>query len=384
VIAGLYAFTAFGTYCYVHIFLLPKIHASTNDLARFEPRILADLKLLTTDPIYKDLPREKNAERFLSGFISWAGSHVEVLKDLNHDRLITLMKAHERALQNDEEWAALLADDQLKDLDLKWVDQLAAYDHINFGTHPVYHDLLARVEHAHGYERMQIAAALPLPDMNELRFAALARVAQLETEDRIDEAIPLYRHVGYLISTTDSMVGLYNSVIMLQNEKSLAERTDFKWPVVDSRRISAMKRTSWAWSGIERIKSRQGSLGAFEPYFKRSANACAGVLEVLNLESMLQDYLSPTTFLESDFRDRLAKQNSFAKQLYTVCDHENLNVFLTPIAEADSPLMLSRRKVNPARIPFLRRIIGLTLLTEAIPNDFRLYEEDPRQPASSD
>jgi hypothetical protein len=48
----------------------------------------------------------------------------------------------------------------------------------------------------------------------------------------------------------------------------------------------------------------------------------------------------------------------------------------------DSPLLLGHLKLNPARIPFLRRIVGLQWVAITQPSHFQLYEEAPRHPAS--
>lgn len=389
---------------YARFALLPSVRAASADLDRFEPRILADLRTLQAHPIFAGssaaagppvtggraaagpaatadagATRERNAERFLSGFITWNGA--EPLQTVDHDRLVAMMREHEHALVSDDDWSALIDDDALDDLDLNWVDQLAAYDHIDFGTHPAYIDLLSRVAGANGFERASIAARLPYPELAELRFATLARVAQLMEEDRWREASSLYRHVADLMQTSDSLIGSMMSVVMLQNEKSLRDRTGTPaWPVVDDDLIGAMKRTAWAWDGIEQL--RPARLRDFEPYFNRQTGACAGLLEMFGTGAMLQDYLEPTAFLEYDLRPRLAKQTQFKKRLFEMCDHQNLEVFLAPMDEG--PLMIGRLKPNPARIPFLRRILGLKILASESPTYFRLYEEAPRQPASGD
>jgi hypothetical protein len=381
--AGLYGITAIATHFYVREFLLPQSRAASLELSKFEPRILADLKLLKEKPVYSVLPREKNAERFLSGFVSWQGPGTSEINNADHDRLIAMMKDHEHAVQSDEEWDGFLDDENLDQIDLSWVDQLIAYDYFDFGSNPATIDLLSRVEHSHGIARVRIASNLPFPDMRELRFAALARVAQLQLEDRLAEAPALFRHVSYLLSTTDSLMGSMISVDMLQNEKSLAERTGIPWPHIADEQIWALKRTAWAWGGIQEIRSSEGSLGAFEPYFNRTTSACASLIERIAGDELLQDYLLPTAPLEPDLREHLSKEIEFKKRVFAKCDHQDLDVFFKPITDADSPGMLGRTIPNPARIPFLRRILGLSLFLAATMNDFDLYHETPRQPASN-
>ncbi len=377
-IAITYALIAIGTHVYVRSVLLPKLDANRGALDRFEPRILADLKLLTEKPVYTALPREKNAERFLTGFIGWDGG--DALETIEHTRLVDFMKQHQDALKSEDEWSSFIDDDALDDLDLAWVDQLSAYDYLDFETHPRYVDELSRVTETHGMLRAGILGRLPIPNYLELRFAALARAAQMSLENRAPEALELYRHVGYLMSTSDSLAGSLTAVTMLQNEKRLADYLDIEWTPIDNSRIDAMKRTAWAWGGIERLVSvTDGSLGAYEPYFARANGACAAMLDLPGPEGLLIDYLRPSVLGEPDVNERLDHQAVAIARVYEKCGHPEMKAFLAPM---QAPLQVGRFTPNPARIPFLRRLIGLGFAAEANPNYVRFYEENPRQPAS--
>lgn len=384
IFAVAYGAVAAGSHLYISWYLLPTMTASADDLARLEPRILADLKLLREKPIFTELAREKNAERFISGFIACYGdcgvNHSDALETPEHEKLVAMMRVHDHALRSDDEWSAFLDDEALEELDLAWVDQLIAYDHIDFATHPSYISALARVETSHGIERLAISKALPFPAMNELRFATLARAAQLSLEDRGEEARRIYRHISYLLSTTDSLMGSLVSVSMLENEKQLSERLDFSWNLIDDARIRAMRRTSMAWGGIVNVQAGRGEFGLYQDYFSRSTNACAVSNEAVGRDVMLEDYLKPTAFLEMDFSDQLMRTRALQKKILEICEHENLDVFLKPMPPSN--LMAGRLKMNPARVPFLRRVLGLTLLSVASPNYFSEYDQIPREPSS--
>ncbi len=377
-----YALTAFSTHVYVRAFLMPKIYGEAADLERLETRIIADFKVLSDKPIFRPLPRDKNAEHFLSGFISWSGADVKPLRNLEHDRLVDLMENHDQAAANVESWQRLLDDDALQTLDLAWVDQLIAYDHIDFGTHLAYSERLGKVGRANGIERGNIAANLPLPDLRELRFAAVARVAQLQNEKHISEAPALFRHLGYLFESTDSLRGSLMAVSMLQTEKNLAQRTKAIWPLVDDVALQAFQRAVWAWVGIERLRASKNDLGVFEPYLDRSTGACSGSFETIGFSGQLQDYLTPTALLESDLSERLASADQFQRRLLNLCGHDELKVFLAPIGSKSNPLIVGRYHLNVARIPFLRRIVGLGLIAAVVPKYFDLYDASPREPAS--
>jgi hypothetical protein len=376
-LAFAYLATAIGTQVYVRARALPELDAGREKIERLEPRILADLKLLAEKPVFAKSAREKNAERFLTGFITWSGA--EALHSAEHDRLIESMGQHQDVLKSEENWSAFVADEAIYDLDLAWVDQLTAYDSIDIATHPRYLEILARAEDAHGIARLALWNELPIPQFGELRFAALARAAQLAREKQPQEGLSLYHHVSDLMSTSDSLIGSLSAVLMLQNEKKLADHLDTKWTPVDDERIDAMKRTSWMWPGLMRDQAVTGTLGSFEAYFSRDTNACTWIHELTGIELVLSDYLQPTLVFEPNLNERLERERGILTKALNACEHPDLMAFFSPVK---SPLMIGRGIPNPARIPFVRRVIGLDVALMATPNYFRIYEESPRQPAS--
>jgi hypothetical protein len=372
-----YLATAIGTQVYVRANLLPEIDAGRDRVVRFESRILSDLKLLTDKPVFEKSARDRNAERFLTGFINWSG--VDEIHSVEHDHLVESMGRHLDTLKSDENWNAFRGDEAIYDLDLAWVDQLSAYNSIDLTTHPRYTEILARAETSHGIQRVELANELPFPQFSELRYAALVRAAQLARAGDARGALTLFRHISDLLSTSDSLIGSMASVAMLHNEKKLAEYFSVDWIPIDDDRIDAMKRTAWMWPGLLRYQAATGSLGPFETYFHRETNACTWVHEAAGIELILNDYLQPTVVFEPNLNERLERERGVFLKALSACGHPELKVFYTP---TESPLMIARGVPNPARIPFLRRVVGLNLVAIATPNYFRAYEKSPRSPAS--
>lgn len=377
-----YLAIAIGTQVYVRAKSLPELDAGREKLDRFETRILADLKLLAEKPVFATGARETNAERFLTGFIVWTGA--DDLHSLEHDRLVESMDRHADALKPDTwksaaTWTGLVEDDSIYDLDLAWVDQLSAYDSLDIATHPRARELLAQAGDAHGLARLELFSELPTPRFDELRYAALVRAAQLAREKQARDAMTLYRHVSRLMATSDSRAGALSSVSMLESEKTLADRLGVAWTPIDGDRLDAMKRTSWMWPGLIRARAALGSLGAFEPFLTRETNACVWVYENAGLELILSEYLQPTVVFEPNLNERLERERGVLTKALASCDHADFGAFFTPV---ESPLTVGRGRPNPARLPFLRRVIGLNLVARAASDDFRFYEESPRRPAA--
>jgi hypothetical protein len=238
---------------------------------------------------------------------------------------------------------------------------------------------LKRVEDVGGIARVGISSTMPFPYFDELRFATLMRVAQLAREKKPVEALTLYRHVGRLMWTSDTLVGAMSSVLMLRQEKTLAKKLSVEWTLIDDDRLDAMKRTAWLWPGLMRIRSTTGSLGPFEAYLTRETNACSWVHELSGIELVLADFLQPTVVFEPNLNERLERERGVYLKALAACDHNELKAFYSPVK---SPLMIGRGVPNPARIPFLRRYMGLTLVQMATPDFLRYYENSAREPAS--
>lgn len=375
-----YSGVAVASHLIIRLVLQPQLEAARAELSVLEPKILADLKLLNDEPLFPNSAREKNAEHFLSGFIAWSGHMAKPLSTVEHQRLVELMSSHKQALTDTEHWAKFRADPNLKALDLSWVDQLVAYDHINLESQVDQSWVLEQVEKSNGVERIGIAERLPMPELQELQFAALARAAQLHNEKRVNEALPLHRHVSQLLASTDCLVGSALAASMLKNETVLADRVGAKWTPMDLNKLAAFKRASWAWIGIQSLRATH-EIGAFGPYLNRKTSACTGAFELLGTTSQLRDFFVPTAFLETDFSEKFALADKFRGHVLDECGHESLKVFLKPVPKEANPLFVGRHRANIERIPFVRRLYGLQLILIASPNFFRLYEE--RQPASN-
>jgi hypothetical protein len=343
----------------------------------YQDRILTDLKLLAEKPIFPPSPRETNAERFLTGFIAW--NNADPLHSLEHDKLVELQQAHPSLVIDGKGWPGFVADEKVYELSLAWIDQLSAYDSLDLTTHPQFSESLKRIEETHGVARIGLIGDLPFPQYSELRFAAFARAAQLQREGRAEEGLEIFHHIAHLIATSDSLIGSMTSVSMLTSEKWLASNLSVQWTPVDDERIEAMKRTAWAWLGLMRLQAPTGSLGVFEPFMKRDLGACTWVIEAApSAELVLSDYLQPTLVFEPNLNERLERERSVFTRALGACGHSELGAFYAPIT---SPTMIGRAIPNPARFPFLRRVLGLSLVSVAQPNTFKMYE-DHRRPAS--
>ena len=186
----------------------------------------------------------------------------------------------------------------------------------------------------------------------------------------------LFHHVSYLIWTSDTLIGSMSAVLMLKQEKSLAAYLDIDWASVDESRLFALKRASWAWIGIQHYTNEFES---YSTYLDRRTGACGGMTDAVPVQTLLTDYLRPKWIGETDHSIWLDEQEKRLTAVMEKCGHPQMKALLAPI---ESPKMVGHVAPNPARIPFLRRLVALTLVSVARPNFFKMYEENPREPAS--
>lgn len=361
--------------------LIPKLRAVSNNVRSHHKEILSDLKLLDAKPIFASPLRKKDAQNFISRHIGWKGAKVESVVTPKREDLIALKTAYpELAVENLKK----LADDpRTITIDVSWVDQIESYDHWNLASSSIVKVELERVKKLNGIARIGVLAEMPIPDYSLFQFASVIRFLQLQKSGDPLKSFRLFRHASYLAHTTHTIAGAMIATAGLRREHLFAETfkiTD--WTLIEKERIAAYKRVSWVWGGLIH-EARWGTLPEeFQMYIKPHNGVCAMAGESL-FYSGFQDFFVPTVPFETNFSAQLQRSEGLTQKLFDVCSMPQYLVFLAP-SPASSNSLFGRGYsigINLARIPFMRRMFGITLMTVGTPNHLRYYEE--RSPAEN-
>lgn len=372
---------------------LPRLQAVSSKTAGYHDKILDDLKRLDANPIFADRDRAKDAQELISRHVGWDGQGTESPTSPEYKALVALSSDHPKFGKR-EDLNKLDRDSRVVATDVSWIDQLESYDHWNPASSLLIKAQFARIRELNGIDRIGLVASMPTPNYGLLHFSALVRFLQLKKTGDPLKGLRLVRHVSYLTHTTPSLIGAMMAVATLRREQTLIDIFAIKgWDAIDNERLDAYKRVSWAWGALIHSAIWDTLPKEFEPLMKPQTGICAMAGERL-LGIGFQEFLAPRVPLETDFSAQLERDAKLMSTLFSVCSIPEYAVGLEPSPPSSNPLFMSyesfrsvRRTddystleddsigINKTRIPFLRRVIGMLLMTVATPNYLRQYEE---------
>ncbi|MES2964235.1 MAG: hypothetical protein V4760_10120 [Bdellovibrionota bacterium] len=376
----------------------PKVEAYKASVEKHFPAIQADLELLDADPIFESWSLEKNAEPYLTKYISWGGSTQKPSWD-NHAQLLAIVERHKKGLKDLSNWNEFAADPDVLSLDVSWVDELKTFDHWSFKSNPDYVQILKIGPTRNSIDRIGMWATSPVPEMQELRYALLARLVQLSLHGELRKGFENFRHGAHLMHSTSTLIGEMMAVTLIGQERVLAERTGLRdWKTVDEARAKAYKRLAWGWGGVMTVFHWKPEVMAqFEKYAKPQNAICGGALESILTGSIWGDFLEARVPLEADFEQNVLNARAVTATFLDRCGLPEYKPLLGASPPGANPLWAPkftgtwdmidegsfRLPLNPSRVPFVRRMVGLELMTIAMPGWMRQYEDRVPADASS-
>jgi hypothetical protein len=372
-------------------FLMPQIESDHKKIMSYFPRILTDLKTVSENPPFPQNALNNNAEKFISRYVSWEGDGLSPLTSDSHTALKELFKKYPEWKTDSKKFKALYADSKLMEIDATWIDQLKNYSHWDFSSHQSIIDDLKRVPDSSGIARIGIFANLPIPNYSEFRQWAIVYTLQKSQKGRTIEGLEAFRKMAQLSHSSGTLVGNMIAVAMLNDEHVLSENIELNdWELVPKKKIEAYKRVSWAWPGLVRTTWFHSFPKEFEPYLKPETGACAAAWVYSGGLTAFQDFLEDKIVFEKDFSKNLEYSREFQKFLLSTCNMKNYEGFVSRTPAGANPIvgrgynsyfMMDSGKVNNSialnwiRIPYVRQMIGLNLITISIPNYLKLYDQ---------
>lgn len=364
VIGLLYVGIAVATNFSIDTFITPKIQELSDAIKAHQSKILSDLEQLDKNPIFPDMVRTKDAQDFISKHIGWEGEDAKSLARPEPEELLALSSRYTNFFKS-EDLRALSADSELTKVDVSWLDQLESYDHWNLATSPLIKGQLDRAIKLDGIGRIGVFANLALPDFTLLRFVVVARFLQLEKQGEAHKGLRLMRHVSRLLHTTHTLGGAMSAAAVLGSERAVAETFAVQnWSPIEKERIAAYKRVSWAWGGVLHLAMWDKFPSEFQSYLKPSNGVCAMVNEK-TLTLGTHEFLMGGVPLERDYSVQLKQSDEWSQKLFTLCSMPQYMAFLVPTK--------SNSSFNKGKIPFVRRGVGLVILTVGTPNYLGQY-----------
>jgi hypothetical protein len=339
------------------VYFGPRLNAPHTRFDRLSPRILSDLKTLSPRAPFAAVEYSSDAQAFLDQHISWEGT-----SSADADRVRELLKRHLYWRKTPGELKELMNEPDFKVLDASWIAELMKFDHWDLTANAKLRERLAQMPALDGTERITAYTTMPMPNYSELREWATLYMLQSYRAGRAKQALAHYRHAASLSNSTGTLIGQMIAVAMLKDEYTFKEVFKIDgWQLVSSDVIDAYQRVSWAWAGIGLEVWREGLPEDFKPFVQPQLGVCPAAWESGFLG--FTDFLEPHFLLETDFRENFVRARAFHEELTKLCHVTALNGIWNPSG--------SQFK----RAPYLRRFLGLSLLTVAVPDFYRIYDK---------
>ncbi len=350
----------------VSFYYLPALNAPHLRFQSLAPRILGDLKTVEQRPPFAEIQYKNDAEPLLAKYITWEGAGEE---RTDADRVRDLLTRYLYWKNAPGQLRLLMADPDFKALDTGWMKQLAQFDHWNLASRPSIRETLDSISRRDGIGRIAGFAALPMPNFNDLRLWATLNVIKHHQTGDAGKAMPTFRQAARLAQSSGILVGQLIAAAMLKDEYALTQA--FKvgnWEPVPMDVIEAYQRVSWAWISVKREAWFAEFPEAFRPYLRPQLGVCTAAWEYSVDPLGFQDFLEPRAPLESNFSPYFERARAMQNQLLDLC---NMPAFRAAWGPTPAHLGAS----GWGRVPYLRRILGLTLMTVAVPDYLRVYDK---------
>lgn len=372
---------------------LAQLRTGEEELRASLPKFIADLQAMDAHPVFPDWRRSRNAEPFLSEWISWEGEGAIKLDSPAHRALRELFAKHPQAMKDERQFSEFAADPLLNQVETRWMEKIADYDHWHPTLSAKVLPKIAEGSALNSIGRVGVYATLPVPDYTELRQFAFAHFVKLYRSKRTREGLTTFRKAAELMHTSGSLIGGMSAAAMLLTEPALAAFAhEYSWPVLPPGAAERYRRLSWTWTGYV----NGAWIGEFPQelwaYLKPQNGLCSGAGENIASLTSFSDFFEETAPLELNFKKALARSRDLQMKVRDLCGQPEFGPFIERTTASANPLILKDAPsvykvmsqgappliVNPARLPYVRRVVGLTLMTVAAPDYLRFYRTEGR------
>jgi hypothetical protein len=370
---------------------LTKLRQSESELRELVPKFVADLRLLQTEAPFPDWRRTQNAEPFLSQWISWEGAGAEKLDTPSHRALRELFTKYPRAMKDPLEFRKFSVDPLLDRVETRWFPKIADYDHWRPSANARVIAHIAEASTSNSLARVGIFAQLPVPDFTELRRFAFAHFVKMHNQKRATEGLSLFRKAAELMHTSGSLIGGMSAAAMLGAEPLLADFAhEYAWPAVPRETVERYRRVSWTWTGYVNGAWLSDFPGDLQYFLKPQTGICNGAGENIAALTAFSDFFEENAPFEINFQKTLARSREFQRKIRELCGQPEYSTFLERTIASSNPFIMKDAPsiyqalnanvppliLNPSRLPYVRRVVGLTLMTIAAPDYLRFYRSE--------
>jgi hypothetical protein len=379
-------------------FFLPQLKA--NFEPAFETKFQEDLEIIASTELLKASTRLKNAYPFVMAKVGFENQELRA----HHEKIEKLMRkwnVEEKRVGKDSPWKQKHLIDRLmkhklfKSLDNSWVDDLTQYDHLNYFSSTENEPIFRNATGRSGIKRIYAISGYKLPDFTVMRKSITFRIYEKIQEGKQAEARKILLHSFGLFQSSHSLVGSSIAANLLSTHEKLRTMYSLKWNEIPKRTRLAYRRIGWGWSSVMNSSvSDPDSFAKWKKFAVPEMGVCAGVTESQGANALYADFFEEKAPLETDLGDLVSKSKAILSSMNRICGLTEFSRLLdSELIEKDSFFdqeylqgfyhgphnLLSQIPINPSRIPYVRRMFGMFLMTVAMPRFHSVYlmKEDP-------
>lgn len=360
-------------------------HAQEADLHLAD--IKKDLETLQKNPIFEKLDTSADAGFVLTTHVPSLGAEPTMAAQKNYEPIKNYLEKYKNWRNDKEVLITSTQDIALRTLNTDWMLPLKDKTYWSLSQHPDVVTTLERVPKLNSIERIAEFAQMPIPRYDTLRDWAAIYMMKMAYEGSPRLGLEMYRKVAELIQSHGTLTGHMVAAHMLKQEPYLAATFAVQdWMAHDLEAVEAFERISWGWVGLVRDSWLKPVPADITSLMTPQNGVCAAAVENVGGLARMYDFLGPHFVFEPDFSAEIEASRTLEQQLLSDCRMEAFHVFSLPTEKASNPFWVKAETVytlpemegwtyNRSRIPYLRRLVGLQLMTIAQPNFFIKYKQ---------
>jgi hypothetical protein len=353
--------------CYSHSMYQTTMQGHYDETQKHLPKILDDLKSIGSAKVFAPITYNNNAQALIIKHVAWSDAESEVASAST-----IFFRKHPGFMKSEENYLALIHDEEFKKFDVGWISDLATYDHLDLTTHPKIKKEFDKIGNLGGVDRVRVVALMPLLDfsdlVNEATIYALRKDEGTEADKK--EAIKVLHHVAQLLVTGTNRVAQMSAIVALRREVFLSRKFNIELDSgLNEDIIKRLKRLGFSWPGIMQLNAADQLPNEFRPFIKPELMAC-GAVDEFPFVIMLSDFLKPQWPLEPDFSKQIERSVASQKMLIEICHAKAYLTLLTPIETKN--FLLNWETLN---IPYVRRIVSSNMMSSGLPNYTKQYDD---------
>lgn len=301
--------------------MIPEIKSEYKKINRFLPEILADLKVTSSSPIFSKENNGKNAEHFLSRYISWEGKESIPISSKSHKIMGVIFKKYPNWMRDQKQFYNLYHDPLIDNVKTDWLNHLYNYGYWDLSENLLFEKSLQNLEKKNGMARLSLLAHWPIPKYLDLGNWGLIYFLQMYKRGKGLEGLQLFRKITQLINSVGSPLSQIVAVNMLLQEHFLVHQFNLNtWPLIPKAIIHAYKRLTWMWMGVARSTWLTPLPKDFEPYLLPETGFCAASTDAIDGNYSLLQSITKKTIFDVDFSKNVQKYINFSKKALNVCN----------------------------------------------------------------